>query len=151
MTFEEFIEMHGERLQQWHILIQFTDRNLYAGNPKEVTDQFVKSLGFITLGEKWTDLDWEYHLYKGGQRGDPIVPLTQVLHKSMAYDEEIFNLQEATKIANDFYNLFGFGNRSRLTNKIGNGWNPITDFTFEAVHVAMDDKNVGILLIEDED
>jgi hypothetical protein len=151
MTCEEFIEMYGERLQKWPILIQFTDRNLYAGNPKEIADKFVKSLGFKALGEKWINLDWEYHILKGGQRSDPIVPLTQFLNKSMAYDEEIFNLQEATKIASDFYNVFGFGKRSRFTNNIGYGWHPITTSTFEAVHVAMDDKNIGILLIEDED
>ncbi|MEL8056825.1 MAG: hypothetical protein AAGK66_11755, partial [Pseudomonadota bacterium] len=68
-----------------------------------------------------------------------------------AYSNSWFTAEEAYQLAGDFYGLFLKANLVRLTNHMSHGWKPITSYSVEAVHIAMDNKNIGLLWFGDED
>ena len=57
----------------------------------------------------------------------------------------------ATAYARVFASYFVQGDVTWLTNRRGNGWNPIARSTFEWAFVVVDDIGVGLFLIEAED
>ena len=146
------IEDFKKRLSHTLLDVHLFEREKSDENVKKAADLITAKFGFKPLGDRWWDLDWDYRPYKGGQRGDPVLPLAEAIQGKMtAYSERWFSEEEAYQLAFDFYSLFSKTDLVRLSNRIGNGWNPITPYTFEAVHIAMDDKNIGLLWFGDED
>ena len=101
--------------------------------------------------DDWIDLEWDIPKHSRYHWVDPASHLAKRLERTLAYGSRWLESVEATQLAQDFYGLFSAGKVSRLTNRLGNASNPITEYTFDAVYVAMDDALIGVILICDED
>jgi len=119
-------------------------RQDFSAAPRDAADAFVRSLGYSPLGSGWFDLD--------GDGPEPISHLADILKRDLVhYSYDWLNPADATACAEEFYSLFCQGEVHRLTNRIRNGWNPITSSTIEAAFVAMDNVRIGLFLVEAED
>lgn len=114
-----------------------------------IIDKYVLELGHHKC-EKWLEI----------KRPDAERLLTSILHKDMAYNYECMEISLARAAARSFFDQFAptakfFTNAEWRTGSGGlvevNSWNNITDATFDAGIVALDDLNIGIVWIEDED
>jgi len=151
MDVTTFLEKYNSVFRKFNIFVEFIDRSPTFGGPKQTADYLVKSLGFNPIGASWINLDDEYEPFPGGKKGDPLKPLMDNLQFTMAYRGKMLSIQRAEECAKDFYTLFSNGRRVRLSNHIEYGWTPVTPATFDAVHIAMDRKLIGMILMMDED
>lgn len=148
MTIEDF----KKRLCHTVLDVHFFEREKSSENAKEAADRITSKFGFKPLGKDWWDLDWDYRPYTGEQRGDPVLPLAHAIQGRMtAYSVNWFSDEEAYQLANDFYSFFTKADLVRLCNRMSNSWNPITPYTFEAVHIAMDNQKIALLWFGDQD
>lgn len=151
MNKDNLIEAYQSKLNQFGISLTFGIRDQHQGTSKQVADSFVKSLGFRQIGKWWFDLDKDLDPYKDKKLSDPSEPLKQVLQRSLAYGGQMFTPYEADKFVQDFYSVFSSGVLARVTNLLNNEWDSITESTFEAVHIAMDDELIAIIIMQEED
>ncbi|MEL8056475.1 MAG: hypothetical protein AAGK66_10000, partial [Pseudomonadota bacterium] len=82
MTIEDF----KNRFSHTFLDIHLFEREEPSENAKKSADRVTNKFGFKPLGDDWWDLDWDYRPYKGGQRGDPVLPLAETIQgKQTAY------------------------------------------------------------------
>ncbi len=157
MTFEEFQEKYEPKLATGCVgtLIRFGDRRSHPGTPKSAADSFLQSIKVVRpMGasqDDWIDLEWDIPRHSRHHWPAPSSHLAKALERTLAYGAPWLEPAEATQLAQDFYGLFSTGKVSRLTNRLGHGWNAITEHAIDAVYVAMDDSLIGVILVYDED
>ena len=121
---------------------------------RDAADQIASSQTFRQLGDRWLEVD------------DPTAYkiVARLLRKDMAYGVPIMAPEEAARLAHEFMLLTGTP-RVCLTNggwledpistspttKIGPSWDPITESTFDAGVIFVDEDAVVMLWVEDED
>ena len=118
-----------------------------------IADQAVQAHGFRTLGDAWLEISAH----------DAHAIATSLLHRDLAYGEEIMPLADATELATAFLDLapephtyFTNGEWIGALEDDGSlgttiGWDPISDATFDAGIVCVGDGMTAVLWVEDED
>jgi hypothetical protein len=109
--------------------------------PSEAVDAFVAAQGYSILGERWVRLS----------RDQALVHLQDLLQWSLAYREQMVVEAEASEMARAFVDCFDPDTAVWFTNGARGGWNSISKSTFENALVAIDDRNIVLVLFEDED
>ncbi len=111
-------------------------------NPEVEADLICEELGLAQLGDKWSSLD------SYGAEG----LVVRVLGKSLITDYWMMEGIEARAIAEHLFDTFQMP-RQYFTNVLSyddegvTAWSPLSDSTFDAGVVIMDDQWVGILAI----
>lgn len=118
-----------------------------------IADRAVQAHGFKTLGDAWLEISAH----------DAHAIATSLLHRDLAYGDEIMPLSEASELATEFLDLapepisyFSNGEWASALTDDGSletsiGWDPISDAAFDAGVVCVGDGTTAILWIEDED
>lgn len=145
-TFEElktFLLSHDFFHSMLTIDLKQTD--LSTSDEIKAADNYVQELGLAPLGAGWKELD------KAAAEDS----LTQLLHLSQAYHDELLPLSTAQELAQFFLGLFDSYNSSFYSNGIfgpsSSSWNPLTESTFDKAVLVMDHEAIGIICVEDED
>ena len=124
-----------------------------SGADFTIADQAVQAHGFRTLGDAWLEISAH----------DAHAIATSLLHRDLAYGEEIMPLADATELATAFLDLapephtyFTNGEWIGALEDDGSlettiGWDPISDATFDAGIVCVGDGMTAMLWVEDED
>ena len=120
------------------------------GDPLQAADSFMSSLGYQQLGPKWFDLNQVSRESEGIKFGDYAGHLAKTLERNLDNSEDWFPSETARAFSTEYYAYFNTGQTTRLTNKIAYGWIPITKSTFEAVYIAMDEDNIGAVILQYE-
>ena len=123
------------------------------GADSAIADRAVETHGFRPLGDAWLEISAH----------DAHAIATSLLHRDLAYGEEIMPLAEATELATAFLDLapepltyFTNGEWIGALEDDGSlgttvGWDPISDSAFDAGIVCVGDSVTAILWVEDED
>ena len=112
-----------------------------------VADELVKGLGFTPIGRlAWSVLS----------PGQAIELLKNMLHRAMAYHQELLPLKTAEHVARVLVGSLSpyestFLANGSITPGKGAGWIPIGTATFEMAVVAFDRTHAFLLYAEDED
>lgn len=118
-----------------------------------IADRIAQAHGFRPLGDRWLEISAH----------DAQVIATSLLHRDLAYGEEIIPLVEAEDLATSFLDLapephtyFTNGEWAGALEDDGSlqtaiGWDPISDATYDAGIVCVGDGVSAILWVEDED
>ena len=118
-----------------------------------IADQAVQANGFRTLGDAWLEISAH----------DAHAIATSLLHRDLAYGEEIMPLADATELATAFLDLapephtyFTNGEWIGALEDDGSlgttiGWDPISDATYDAGIICVGDDMTAMLWVEDED
>ncbi|MBB4839930.1 hypothetical protein HNP52_003022 [Sphingomonas kyeonggiensis] len=143
--FTTFVERTAKLLNdEVELTIREGSRSDFPGEPRDAADAFVSSLGFTPIGDGWLDLDKD--------AAEPSSHLANILKRDLVgHNLDWLSASDAKACAEEFYSLFKHGKVTRLANRIGNGWNPITSSTIEAAFVSMDDSRIALFLVEAED
>jgi hypothetical protein len=152
-TFDEFAEHWLTKLDEYiQTRIERAPRVQFPGNPMLSANLFVSSLGYKPIYDRWRNLAELDREYDDVKTDDYAGHLATTLHRDMVHSSfEMLSLSEARAAAEEFYSHFHRGQVTRLSNMLGGGSNPITECTFEAAYVAMDDDWIGLFLLEAED
>jgi hypothetical protein len=121
--------------------VHFAERAAYPGPAPEAADHFMVSLGYRSLDKHWFLLDWMKLR----------VELASRLQKSLAYGVRLLSPDQAAELTLQFADLFDPNSVVFLTNWIDHGWNSVTESTFDAAYVGIDDHRLALFLFEDED
>ncbi len=62
----------------------------------------------------------------------------------------MFTAYEANKFVQDFYSVFSSDVLARVTNLLNGECTSITESTFEALHIAMDEKTIAVIIMQEE-
>jgi len=118
-----------------------------------LADRIAQTHGFRALGDAWLEISAH----------DAQAIATSLLHRDLAYGEEIMPLDDAEELAIAFLDLapephsyFTNGEWSGALEDDGSlgttiGWDPISDATYDAGVVCVGDGVAAILWVEDED
>ena len=114
--------------------------------PAQAADVYVKSLGFRPLGEGWHTLS----------REEAFQFIVATLTESLAYHTPMLEKEDAERVSGEFLSGFPSPQAVFLSNSevIGPGAvasRPISQATFGAAIVALDEAQIGVLCVEDED
>jgi hypothetical protein len=143
MNLEE--EVRRTRQGSTHIVER---RSSFEVSPMlQLLDDFVGKHGLTGIGSRWNEIS----------RNDATAHLARILHRDLAYDCVLMPTEQAASIAAKFIDLFGearyFSNTipNREDGTRAQGWNSITDATFDSGIIAVGQLEIGILWVEDED
>lgn len=151
-TFDEFAEHWLTKLEHVQTTICRARRSEFPGNPMLSANLFVSSLGYKPIYDRWNDLAEVDGKYSDASPSDYAGHLADTLRRDMVHSSyEMLSAADARACSEEFYSYFPIGKVVRLANRLGGGWNPITDSTFEAAYIAMDDEWIGLFLLEAED
>lgn len=118
-------------------------------DPQTVADEFIAKHGYQRIAPYWRTLE---HGVNGESAIETTSILTEVLAKDLVYpDCRWLTPEDASKCAEDFACSFKEASGHFLTNRIGNGWNPIGDWTMEWAFVGFDNAKIALLLLQAED
>lgn len=117
--------------------------------PHEVMDfdSLATTAGIEPLEKRWHEVDRE-----GAESF-----LTELLHRSLAYRVELMPRKTAAWLASQFLNSVGAYGSRFATNSADRpgifpfGWEPATDFTFDAGVVAIGREGAALYWVADED
>lgn len=108
-------------------------------------DEFVAKFDFIGLSEGWKEID--------GRTAKEIT--SEVIFRDLAHGVEMTTEERASRLAEQFLNNFTLQPRFFTNGIFESGslssWYPISGSTFDTGVVCFDDKNIGILWVQDED
>lgn len=109
-------------------------------------DELLLAAGLRPLGERWVEVD----------RAQAREFLTAILVADLAYRAPRSSLEEAVRLANEFLAHFEgpaiYGvNSEGLPGEYPFGWEPATDYTFDAGVVVIGSVGSGLIWIADED
>lgn len=113
---------------------------------QEILATYVSSLGFRSIDQHW----------KSVPKSQVKEILCGLLHRDLAYSEEIMSLATARHIATEFLACFDsdsnyvFSNALFENNRLGS-WFPLSKATFEVAIVIYDNHNIGIIYVDAED
>ena len=134
--------------------LYFGARGDYPADRFDAANAFMVASGYRGIDRDWFDLDAPgIHKYAPGV-GPKDMPghLARLLQFDMVFPSfEDMSDVKAREIADVFYAMFNTGVRTSLCNGVGNGWNPISDWTFDRAFVAMDDLHIGAIVFLGED
>ena len=116
---------------------------------RDASDALAIALGLQALGEAWVALE----------QARACQVASDVLWHDLAYRFEIMDRLQAEELSRDFLTHFApdarffsnFASMGAEVEVLENGWNPLTDATFDTGIVVVDQNRVGILWVEDED
>ena len=114
--------------------------------PAQAADAYVESLGFSPVGEGWNTLS----------REEAFRSIVTMLVESLAYHCPMLEKEDAERVAGELLSSFPspravFLNNSETIEPGAVAWSPISQATFDAAIVALDEVQIGVLCIEDED
>ena len=114
--------------------------------PAQAADAYVESLGFRPVGEGWNTLS----------REEASRSIVAILTESLAYHCPMLEKADAERVSGEFLSGFPSARAVFLSNSetIGPGAvasSPISQATFDAAIVALDEAQIGVLCVEDED
>ena len=140
----EFLERENESYAG--ITIDFRPQAEQSEIPQKILDTYVTSLGYNPIGEHWESVS----------KSQVREILCQLLHRELAYSEEIISEETARHVATKFianfdednYNVFS---NARFRNNRLSDWFPFGTATFEAAIVIYDAHNIGIVYVDSED
>ena len=140
-TFDEFAEHWLTKLDEFiQTRIERAPRADFPGDPMLSANLFVSSLGYKPIYDRWHDLSALDRDYSGVNPTDYAGHLAGTLHHDMVHSSfEMLSATDARACADEFYSHFTKGKAAHLANMLGGGWNPITESTFEAAFIAVDD------------
>ncbi|MGI0118514.1 hypothetical protein [Zooshikella sp. RANM57] len=108
-------------------------------------DAYVVSLGLKPIRYDWNEL----------KENTAEQYLTEILHKGLAYGNEIMNKHTAKHISEKFISLFGQYNCKFFSNgeiePDSKGWSELTDSTSDFGVVVVGKEWIGLICVEDED
>lgn len=131
--------MQADRLHCWLTLL----------NPDEAEnfDDVARAAGIEPLGKRWHEVD----------RSGVESILTELLHRGLAYRDELMPEKTAVWLASQFLDAVGrFGvryatNSADRPGQFPYGWEPATDFTMDAGVVAIGPTGAALYWVADED
>ena len=153
-NFDEFAEHWLTKLDEYPVqtTIRRAPRSAFPGDPMLSANLFVSSLGYKPIYDRWHNLAELDRDYSDVKPSDYAGHLSETLRRDMVHSSfEMLSEVDARACSEEFYSYFARGEVVRLANYLGGGWNAITDSTFEAAYVAMDDEWIGLFLFEEED
>lgn len=118
-----------------------------------IVDQVVQAHGFRGIATAWHEIS----------ASDAHAIVTALLHRDLAYEEEIMSLTAAADLATEFFDLVPephayFTNGEWTTNHDANhepaallSWDPISDAAFDSGVVCLGDGSTALFWIEDEE
>ena len=124
-----------------------------SGSHATIADHVVQAHGFRALGEGWLEIS----------AADAHMIVTALLHRDLAFLEELMPMAEASEFATAFLDLapephsyFTNGEWSMATDTHDaeatlEGWDPISDAAFDAGVVCVGDGVAALLWVEDEE
>ena len=113
---------------------------------QEILNAYVSSLGFRSIDRHWESIP----------KSQVKEILCGLLHRDLAYSEEIMSLATAQHIAAKFLACFDsdsdrvFSN-ARFENNRLSSWFSLSKATFDVAIVIYDDHNIGIIYVDAED
>jgi hypothetical protein len=123
------------------MLMCIYDPHSKGRNDKQIIDSYVESLGMYPIGDNWVQIN----------RETASKILIDVLHRDLAYGDEIMSIEDATHLMTAFLERFT-NNPLYYTNIVlGRSWMPVTGATFDAGVVVSDDILIGLLWAEEQD
>jgi len=145
-TFQELHQLALDERQAGVLTMAYERRDTIEPSSENIADSFVASLGFKILGKAWREIE----------RKEAADLVDHILYRDLAYQAPLMEKKTAAFIAEGFLALFSpHGSRYYTNGSIDQqnmlGWDPISHSTFDHGIVAFDDKNIGIVWVEDED
>lgn len=110
-------------------------------DPVNEANSLVSARGYSALGDGWRQLS----------QSEAIEHLQEMLRTSLAYGVEMLSEEDSKNIAHELAEKFNSGASVWLTNGDRGSWNPVTKSTFENALVVVDERNIALVLFEDED
>ncbi len=132
-------------MRRFGVLTVAVGQRLPGASVQESADAITAEQGFETLGSGWRQMD----------EAEAREYLVKVLHRTLAYGGEIMSTDKAEYLAAQWMSLTS-APRSFLTNWTwhpdGSAWSsPLTSSTLDLAVVAVDEREVVLLCVEDED
>lgn len=124
------------------VYVQLRRREAALADLSSEADMFVQELGLKPLGARWQEMD--------GYTAENL--LVQLLGRSLSTDYLMMEPIEARATAEHLLDTFQMP-RSYLTNVLSfdggglTGWNPLTELTFDAGLVIIDEQWVGLIVV----
>jgi len=145
-TFDELRQLALDHRQCGVLTMAYEPRETVKPVSSNIADSFVANLGFKPLGKAWREIN----------RTTASALAQHVLYRDLAYQSRLMEQKTAAFIAEKFLALFSPYTCRFLTNGSINehnmlGWDPISDSTFDHGIVVFDEKNIGMVWVEDED
>ena len=110
-----------------------------------VANAFVEAQNLKPIGFNWELLD--PHAPQGEPRS-ALGTIAEALTHHMEYpSRDWLGRDAAARCAHDFLDLFDPTDRTVLTNRFGDLWNPLTDARIEWGFVGFDSQRAGLLLL----
>jgi hypothetical protein len=146
LAFSELRELAESKRLAGALTIDYQELRPFASVPDAAVDTYVATLGFKPLGQGWRSID----------RSRALRCLQLILHHDLAYEQPFMERETAHIIAESFLGLFSLAHARYYTNgsfeeDSTEGWDPITDSTFDHGVVACDHESIGIIWAQDED
>lgn len=109
-------------------------------------DCFVKGLGLSPIESEWREVS----------RDQATLLAAAILAKDLAYGVQIISTDEAQEFGRHFISAFGneahfFTNTDYAIGATSWSWMPLTNSTFDAGVLGVDEQRIGVLVVQDED
>ncbi len=144
MTPDAFISRWRQPLEaRAQIVFRASERGYGGGNYCAVANAFVEQHGFKPIGFNWELLDPEASPDKPrSARG----VIAEAFARDMALPQTQWLGETAKDCAADFVALFDQSERTIVSNRMGDLWNPLTDARIEWGFVGFDAERIALLL-----
>ena len=137
-----------------NVVFETGAREDVSGAGAELANRFVTSKGYASIGHHWELLDT---YAKAGETRSARGAFEDALAKDLAMREDWLGAEQAVRCGEQFIGSFDPLHGMILTNHIvrdggkSEGWNPISNATYEWAFVGFDSEAIALLLLTADD